>query len=208
MKWGNVTITKKEQDGDNIALYGKIDINDKDFKKTKKITWVAADADTTVEVQLVEFDHIITKKKIEEKDDVKDLVNKNSRIEYTAIAEGSLRNVQKGTVIQLERRGYFYVDQIALGEHKIRLHFIPDGKTKTMSAISHKIDAKEAAKGKGQGEAFANKSEAKKAGTEAAAADGEGKKPSKKELKKAQKKETKKAKKEEKKQETTQPDQS
>ena len=106
MKWGNVTITKKTEG----VLYGKLDLNDKDFKKTKKITWVCADAATTVEVMLIEFDHLITKKKIEETDDVKDLVNHNSRIEYTAIAEGCLRNVQKGQSIQLERRGYFYVD--------------------------------------------------------------------------------------------------
>lgn len=94
MKWGNVTITKKEVDGDNIILYGKVDPADKDFKKTKKITWVCADEDSTVEVTLVELDHLITKKKVEENDDVKSLVNHNSRIEYTAIAEGCLRNIQ------------------------------------------------------------------------------------------------------------------
>ena len=57
-----------------------------------------------------------------------------------------------------------------------------------MSAISHKLDAKEQAKGKGEGEAFANKSEAKKANGSAAVVapvDGaEAKGPSKKELKK------------------------
>jgi len=93
MKWGNVTITKKEVEGETVKLYGKIDPADKDFKKTKKITWVCADDDTTVEVVLVEFDHLINKKKVEENDDVKQLVNNNSRIEYTAIAEGSLRTI-------------------------------------------------------------------------------------------------------------------
>jgi glutamyl-tRNA synthetase len=71
MKWGNVIITKKEMDGDKVvALYGKVDPDDKDFKKTKKITWVCADDETTVEVTLVEYDHLINKKKIEENDDV------------------------------------------------------------------------------------------------------------------------------------------
>jgi len=70
MKWGNVVITKKEQEGENINLYGKIDLADKDFKKTKKITWVTNDKDTTVEFTLVELDHIITKKKIDEKESV------------------------------------------------------------------------------------------------------------------------------------------
>jgi len=43
-----------------------------------------------------------------------------------------------------------------------------------MSAISHKLDAKESAKGKGQGEAHANKAEAKKAGTVQATDGAEG----------------------------------
>jgi len=111
MKWGNVTITKKDTSIDgNPVLYGAIDESDKDFKKTKKITWICADPETTVEVTLTEFDHLITKKKIEENDDVKQLVNHNSKIEYTAIAEGSLRSIQRGTSIQLERRGYFFID--------------------------------------------------------------------------------------------------
>ena len=100
MKWGNVTITKKETTAEgNPVLYGVIDEADKDFKKTKKITWVCADPDTTVEVTLTEFDHLITKKKIEENDDVKQIVNHNSKIEYIAIAEGSLRTIQRGTSI-------------------------------------------------------------------------------------------------------------
>ena len=100
MKWGNVTITKKDTGADgNPILYGTIDEGDKDFKKTKKLTWVCADPETTVEVTLNEFDHLITKKKIEETDDVKQLVNHNSKIQYTALAEGSLRTIQRGVAI-------------------------------------------------------------------------------------------------------------
>jgi len=97
MKWGNVTITSKTTaDDGTFILHGTVDPEDKDFKKTKKITWVSADPDTTFEVTLVELDHLITKKKVEENDKVADLVNRNSKIEYTAIAEGALRTIQKG----------------------------------------------------------------------------------------------------------------
>jgi glutamyl-tRNA synthetase len=200
MKWGNVTITKKDVSADgNPVLYGTVDETDKDFKKTKKLTWVCADPDTTVEVTLTEFDHLINKKKVEENDDVKQLVNHNSRIEYTAIAEGSLRSIQRGASIQLERRGYFFVDQAATGQEgkkTIKLNFIPDGKSKNMSAISHKLDAKEIAGGKGKADG-ANRAEAKKlAGGEAEAvpvAGEEVKELSKNELKKLQKKAEKKA---------------
>jgi glutamyl-tRNA synthetase len=199
MKWGNVTISKKEESDGSFTLYGTVDPEDKDFKKTKKITWVCADPDTTVEITLVEYDHLITKKKVEENDDVKQLVNHNSRIEYTAIAEGSLRTIQKGASIQLERRGYFFVDQAIFGESKkLRLNFIPDGKTKSMSVISHKLDQKEVAGGKGKLEG-ANRADAKKLAAGGAApleANGEGAAPiSKKEAKKQAKKDEKKAKK-------------
>lgn len=71
MKWGNVTITKKVQKGDNIELFGTYDAEDKDFKKTTKLTWICNDPDTTFEIQMVEFDHLINKDKIEENDDFK-----------------------------------------------------------------------------------------------------------------------------------------
>lgn len=70
------------------------------------------------------------------------------------------------------------------------LNFIPDGKTKTMSSISHKLDAKESAKGKGQADVAANKSEMKKQ-ADASAAGGEEEKLSKKQLAKMAKKEKK-----------------
>jgi len=163
MKWGNVIITKIEKEGGHVTLHGKIDVEDKDFKGTKRITWIAADKMTTIEVRLVEFDFLISKKKLEEDEHAKDFLNPVSKVEQVAIAEGALRNVKKGEIIQLERRGYFYVDQVSFGNKEIRLHFIPDGKTTRMSKISHMLDAKEQSKGKGEGQAFANKAEAKKA---------------------------------------------
>jgi glutamyl-tRNA synthetase len=42
---------------------------------------------------LIEFDFLITKKKIEEEDDVSNIVNPRSKIEYSAIAEGSMRTL-------------------------------------------------------------------------------------------------------------------
>lgn len=94
MKWGNVTIHKKETNDDgNFTLYGKVDEADKDFKKTRKLTWIAAVPEHTVELVLVELDHLINKAKVEENDEVKDLVNKNSRIEYLAYAESSVKQL-------------------------------------------------------------------------------------------------------------------
>lgn len=99
MKWGNALVSKKVVDGNNITLHATIDEQDSDFKKTKKITWLCADPNTTVEVALVEYAHLIDKQKIEENDEIEKLVNTNSRHEYTALAEGCVRNLQKGDII-------------------------------------------------------------------------------------------------------------
>ena len=149
MKWGNVTVSKKEEIDGRIVLTGKVDPEDKDFKKTKKLTWVIADPSVTVDVKIIEFDHLITKKKVEENEEIKDLVNPNSKVVYYLIGEGCMRNLQKGSIIQLERRGYFFVDEIGFGEKELTLNFIPDGKTKNMSKVGTKLDVKETAKGKG-----------------------------------------------------------
>jgi glutamyl-tRNA synthetase len=94
MKWGNVTISKKEIGTDGImVLFGKVDPSDMDYKKTKKITWICADPTTTVEVVLVEYDHLITKPKVEDGESVKDCVNVGSKITYKAITEGCVRNL-------------------------------------------------------------------------------------------------------------------
>ena len=97
--YGKVLITRKEEESENITLYGNLDLEDQNFKKVTIVTWICADDATNVEVELVEFDHLITKKKIEDGDDVKQIVNTNSKAQYTALGEGSLRNLQKGDII-------------------------------------------------------------------------------------------------------------
>merc|ERR1719223_2483061 len=101
---------KAEKDG-VIELTAEVNTEDQVFKGTKKLHWVTVDP-SNFEVTLVELDHLITEKKVEENTKVQDIVNKNSYIAYTAIAEGPMASLKKGAVIQLERRGYFMVDKV------------------------------------------------------------------------------------------------
>jgi len=78
---------------------------------------------------------------------VEDVVNKNSRFETKALAELEINSIKKGEIIQFERRGFFIVDKLADEADMITLHFIPDGKTKSMSVVSNKVDAKITSKG-------------------------------------------------------------
>jgi glutamyl-tRNA synthetase len=192
MKWGNATIVSKEEVDGQTLIKAELCVEDQNFKGTKKLTWLADIEELQVEMDLMEYDHLITKKKIEENDKIPDITNHNSKLKTVAWGEGSMRNLKVGQFIQIERRGFFYVDKIACGSQRLTLNFVPDGKSKAMSTISHKLDAKEAAKGKGEQAAAANKADAKKAKQaqegDAPAADGEEKKLSKKELNKLKKK--------------------
>ena len=148
IKWGNCTITKRLEENGQVHLFGTVDEADKDFKGTAKIHWIANEPSCTTKVKIVEFDHLITEPKIEEDTKVEDIVNHNSKVEYTAIAEGCLRTLQKGDIFQFERRGFYFVDQVELFGKPMIVHFVPDGKQKAMSKVSHQVDAATVAKGK------------------------------------------------------------
>eukprot|EP00382_Lankesteria_abbotti_P003329 CAMPEP_0113848490 /NCGR_PEP_ID=MMETSP0372-20130328/2512_1 /TAXON_ID=340204 /ORGANISM="Lankesteria abbotti" /LENGTH=298 /DNA_ID=CAMNT_0000817991 /DNA_START=46 /DNA_END=942 /DNA_ORIENTATION=- /assembly_acc=CAM_ASM_000359 len=99
---------------------------------------------------LREFDHLITKKKPEETDEITDIINTNSLFDTAALTDPLLRQLNLGTVIQLERRGFFRVDRPWHSQHPhqdIVLVKIPDGKTKAMSTLSTKVDAAKLSKG-------------------------------------------------------------
>lgn len=186
--WGNAVITKCDLSGSDYVLHADLKLDDTDYKGTSKITWVAVDEATNYRFTMVEYDHLITEKKVDDNTKVQDCVNRNSKFAYTAIGEGAMRNLKKGQHIQIERRGYFFVDSIARDKDLMTLHYVPDGKQSAMSKIDgNVIDAKKAMTGN------TTKKEEKK---EKPAADGEEKKLSKKELNKLKKKENKTAKKE------------
>lgn len=187
MKWGNANITKKEvSESGEITLTASLNLEDQVFKGTKKITWIAVDPSSNFEVTLVELDHLITKKKVDENEKVQDIVNHNSRIAYQAIAEGNMKTLKHGDVIQLERRGYFYVDKAE--NNTLTLNFIPDGRSSNMSKIESKLDQKQVAGGKTDKKVDESKSKKKQGG----AVDENGEvKLSKKELNKLKKKENK-----------------
>lgn len=100
-------------------------------------------------MRLVEYDHLIKAKKIEEDMDFNDVLNENTKFVTEALAEPFVKNLQKGDVLQFERRGYFIVDKVIKNlsanqaenqpETILELNFIPDGRTKTASILSTKV---------------------------------------------------------------------
>lgn len=128
MDWGNVICTKvhKDAEGKVTSIDAKLHL-DGDFRKTeKKLTWLAAEK--TVAVELVDFDHLITKDKLDEGDNFEDFLTPKTRFPTDAIADINVENMKVGDIIQFERKGYYILDSNADG--KYIFFTVPDGKQK------------------------------------------------------------------------------
>ena len=113
MNWGNVLIKTKEPQADGSYLMtGEYLADDKDFKKTAKVTWLA-DGTNLVVAELVEYDHLIKEKKVEEDVDFETIVNVNSRFSAPYYVDSNIRTYSAGQFLQFERKGYYKIDTVS-----------------------------------------------------------------------------------------------
>ena len=129
-----------------------------DFRKTKKkITWLAAPIANSplVDVRLLDYDYIITKKKLEDDDNVADFVTPVTEFKDEAFADANVRGMEKGNTLQFERKGYFIYDGLVDGVMEfIR---IPDGRAANLaSKASTNTPADTSATHKSEGPAAEN----------------------------------------------------
>jgi glutamyl-tRNA synthetase len=83
----------------------------RDVRGTKKIFWLAASPTNRVPVDLVSFDHPITRDTFDLKKEVlDDFLTTNTATRVPAFADCSVRDLQQGAVIQFDRKGYFRLD--------------------------------------------------------------------------------------------------
>ncbi len=115
MDWGNAIVRSKTTDTSGTITALTMELNlDGDFRKTKKITWLAQPSAVhpLLDATLIDYDYIITKKKLEENDDVKDFVTPVTEFREDALADANVRELKRGDIIQFERRGYFIFDGV------------------------------------------------------------------------------------------------
>lgn len=131
MDWGNAIVRSKTTNSAGEITSIEMDLFlEGDFKKTKKkITWLAQPSTESplVPVTLKDYDYLITKKKLEEGDDVDNFITPVTEFIELAVADANVKDLKKGEFMQFERKGYFMFD----GEGSDgRLEFIkiPDGK--------------------------------------------------------------------------------
>lgn len=135
LRWGVVRISKVA-DG---LLEGEF-IPDGDFKKAKrKLSWIAHVTNNCPAI-IFEYDHLITKAKLEEDDVFQDFINHNTMASTEVIGDAGLITLKEHDIIQLERRGFYRVDKPFMGNGKpVHLITIPDGKSKTMGGLEGKL---------------------------------------------------------------------
>ncbi|KAF8056741.1 glutamate--tRNA ligase [Scenedesmus sp. PABB004] len=96
------------------------DLDDESYR-TVKLTWLA-DVPGLVPLTLCDFDHLITKKKVEEDDNFQALVNPRTKTETAALGDVNMAGLARGAILQLERKGMLLA--------------IPDGRTKRSASSS------------------------------------------------------------------------
>lgn len=126
MDWGNCIIQTKTEN----QMEGRLHLEG-DFKKTKwKWTWLPVE-DELVPLSLVYFDYLITKKRLDEDDNFEDFVNPETKKVVEAMGDRNMRVLNKGDILQLERKGYFIVDRPFWKPSMPMVLFnIPDGRLK------------------------------------------------------------------------------
>lgn len=78
-------------------------------------------------------------KKLEEGQNLEDHLNEQTIFITKAYAEPIIKTLNKGHILQFERRGYYIYDSD--DKEGVRNYiYIPDGKNKAMSTISTKVD--------------------------------------------------------------------
>ncbi|PLN80554.1 glutamyl-tRNA synthetase [Aspergillus taichungensis] len=132
MNWGNAIVTSITTDPHTGTVQEvKLHLHlEGDFKKTdKKVTWLAREPTNTVPVDLVYFDHLINKDKLESGDDLLSCVTPQSEVRVEAWADCGVAGFVEDDIVQLDRVGYFRVDCAYNSGGRAVLFDIPTGKS-------------------------------------------------------------------------------
>ncbi|CAK9815538.1 Bifunctional glutamate/proline--tRNA ligase [Anthophora quadrimaculata] len=146
INWGNISIKKIERENGIITrIMAELDLQNKDYKNTLKITWLAIPSQKNdnngstanlIPCYAVYFNHIISKPVLGKDEDYKNFIAKDTRVEVQMLGEVELKRVKKGEIIELQRKGFFRCDvpyafssQFSTKEQPLILFHIPDGRT-------------------------------------------------------------------------------
>ncbi|KAJ5853442.1 hypothetical protein N7534_005985 [Penicillium rubens] len=132
MNWGNAIVRKVTTNEAGLITDLELELHMAgDVKKTeKKVTWLATEGQDLVPVELVDFDHLLTKDSLQEDDVLEDYLNKHTEFREEGMADCNVADLKESDIIQFDRKGYYRLDR-AYAPGKPAVFFnIPSGKTK------------------------------------------------------------------------------
>lgn len=132
MDWGNAVVDRVDRaaDGTVTGLAGRLHLAGS-VKTTKlKLTWLPDHPDAPLTpLTLVDFGPLMAVRKLDDGADFESAVCRDSRFETPADGDPNMASqLAKGDILQLERVGYFVVDEAAADGKPAVLFRIPDGK--------------------------------------------------------------------------------
>jgi glutamyl-tRNA synthetase len=136
MNWGNAIVRKVSHSVNPLHLKQVTNVElelhlQGDVKKTKKkVTWLSTDQNL-VDVELVDFDYLITKNKLEEDDNYEDFLTVQTEFRTPALADENVAGLKENDIIQFDRKGFYRVDKAFAHGKPAVLFLIPTGKTGT-----------------------------------------------------------------------------
>lgn len=139
MSWGNAIVRSREVSASGRVLSMTMELNlQGDFRLTKKkITWLAAPSSgfPLADVIFLDYDYLITKKKVEENDELVDLVTPTTEFREEGVADVNILELKPGEIIQFERKGYdIYDGKRSEGRGEMEFIRIPDGKAASLAS--------------------------------------------------------------------------
>jgi len=130
--WGNCIVSKIATVDGEMTITATLNPTG-DFKKTSKITWIAAMTDT-VPCVLSDLDHLLAKKELEDGDEIENCLREVTWTDFPAVGEHALRTLKQGDKMQIMRKGYFTCYRPFISDAQpLQLIRIPDGKTKAQA---------------------------------------------------------------------------
>lgn len=131
INWGNLKITDVEKDSNGVvtSIKSNLDLDNKDFKNTLKVTWL--EEKSNIPAILIYYDNIIKKPVLGKEDDFKEFLNLDSKMTIEAVTDQDLKSLKRGQIIQIQRKGFFICDTPydPASSSPICLISIPDGTT-------------------------------------------------------------------------------
>ncbi|KAI1172977.1 glutamyl-tRNA synthetase [Nemania sp. FL0916] len=112
MNWGNAYVRGIARDNDTVTgLDLELHLAG-DVKTTKKkVTWLASSESNLVPVDLVSFDYLITKDKLEKQDEIERFLTPVTEFRTQGFADCNVTDLPQGSIIQFERKGFYKLDE-------------------------------------------------------------------------------------------------